>query len=734
MGYARLPLVVSVVLAGLSSVVAGEAIEPPPNGPATVEWDAGKGRLSLRYHGATVLEAAIGAEDAAGRAVAGVEAKLEPTEVRDDKEKVEQRLKLTLATPQDGVKLVLRGTVTGSDEAFPAETAGEAQKRFPLVRNSVGLSRNLRNNAVYDRRWDWVLIGPADGTTRIQPKAAEKQRITFAWESRGTTIELVFRPRFYQKHRSLKYFEPWTHLVWKGSVTGYCTWWAYQGGFSQKTLDEVVDVFAEKRLPDFGYTYFQIDDAYQIGNGSCPENWLTWNGKFPGGPTYALGKFRSAGMKGGIWVHRVHRPSDPHVADIGKQHPDWFVHKPNGALFMDGGFYILNTKNKEALDGMVRPIYRELKKQGWDYVKIDGAGDLLSCYKNKQCAEHFQKIGSTPEESLRDWDRVAREELGKDVYILSCWGVGPGLNVIGLADGCRLAGDGFQPETLANHSSYESVVWRGDPDHCDILGTWLTDEDALMPVFGLDAPAPVRTIVRPALRSIAGAVLMVSDKAEAYRDKRNLEGMKRSAPVLPTVPGQLYDPGHKSAGWWLQEIARPFESWTVLTRIQWAQKREKEWKFDLKGLPQHEVKFADLGLPADREYLVFEFWTQKLLGKSKGSFTAPAMDENAGMQVFAIREARPHPWVISTTRHLSQGGVSLLDEQWDADKTMLSGRSAVVAGDPYVLTVHLPPGFRLKSAEVSGEKAETANQQETATVRIVPSATKTVEWRMVFER
>ena len=104
------------------------------------------------------------------------------------------------------------------------------------------------------------------------------------------------------------------------------------------------------------------------------------------------------------------------------------------------------------------------------------------------------------------------------------------------------------------------------------------------------------------------------------------------------------------------------------------------------------------------------------------------------MQVFAIREARPHPWVLSTTRHISQGGVSLLDERWDADRKVLAGKSAVVTGDPYVLTVHLPPGFRLRSADVSGEKAEIANARETATVRIVPSATKTVEWKMAFEK
>jgi hypothetical protein len=725
-------LTIPVLLAGAPRAVAQTTIEPPPNAPAAVEWKAGEGRLSLRYHDGVILEATVRAEDASGAAVAGAEVKLEPTEVTG--EKVEQRLKFTLGKPQEGVKLVLRGTVTGSEEAFPAETAGAAQIRFPLVRNSVGLSRNLRNNALYDRRWDWMLADPDDGATRIQPKAAGKQEITFTWESRGTAIELVFRPRFYQKHRGLAKFEPWTYRVWKGPVTGYCTWWAYKYDFTQKTLDELADVFTQKKLPDFGYKYIQLDDTYQIGNGSCPTNWLTWNKKFPGGPEYALQKIQSAGMKGGIWVHRVHRPSDPHVADIGKQHPDWFVAKTNGALFMDGGFYVLNTKNKEAIDGMVRPIYRELKKQGWGYVKIDGAGDLLNAYKNKQCAEHFKQIGSTPEESLRDWDRVAREELGTNVYILSCWGVGPGLNVIGLADGCRLSDDGFQPETLARFSSYEGVVWRNDPDHCDILGSWLMDQQAMMPVFGLGAPASVRSIVRPVICSLAGGVLMVSDKVEVYKDDRNLEGMKRSAPVLSTVPGQLYDPGHQAATWWLQEIDRSFDHWSVLARIQWAQKREKEWKFDLKGVPQQEIKFADLGLEADREYLVFEFWTQKFLGKSKGSFAAPAMDENNGMQVFAIREARAHPWVISTTRHISQDGVSLLDERWDAGTKTLSGKSAVINGDPYVLTIHLPEGFRLSGAEVVGEKAKIANQAESATVRVVPTATKTLEWRMTFAK
>jgi len=329
---------------------------------------------------------------------------------------------------------------------------------------------------------------------------------------------------------------------------------------------------------------------------------------------------------------------------------------------------------------------------------------------------------------------MAREELGPDVYILACHTVANARHVIGLVDGARLSNDGFQPRTLAEFNFLEGVVWRNDPDHCDILGTWLMDEDARMPLFGVSDPVPVRTIVRPAICAMAGGVLMVSDKVEVYEDDLNLEGMKRSAPVLFTTPGQLYSNGRRAVPWWLQEVDRPFDHWSVLARFQWGEKRESEWVFDFKGMPEQEVRFADLGLADDREYLVFEFWTQKFLGKSKGSFTAPAMDDNTGMQVFAIREARPHPWVISTTRHISQGGVSLLEERWDEKSNVLSGRSKVVIEDPYVLTVHLPKGYRLENVKAGGEAVEIDRQEATAAIRIFPSATRTIEWRMTFTK
>jgi neutral trehalase len=52
----RMSLLIGALLAGAAWAAAPEAVEPPPNAPATVEWNAQAGRLSLRYHGGLVLD------------------------------------------------------------------------------------------------------------------------------------------------------------------------------------------------------------------------------------------------------------------------------------------------------------------------------------------------------------------------------------------------------------------------------------------------------------------------------------------------------------------------------------------------------------------------------------------------------------------------------------------------------------------------------------------------------
>ena len=71
-----------------------------------------------------------------------------------------------------------------------------------------------------------------------------------------------------------------------------------------------------------------------------------------------------------------------------------------------------------------------------------------------------------------------------------------------------------------------------------------------------------------------------------------------------------------------------------------------------------------IGLPAARRFVAFDFWGNRLLPPIEGRLkvTLPP----ASCMILAVRPEADHPQVISTSRHVTQGMVDLLDEKWDA--------------------------------------------------------------------
>ncbi len=618
--------------------------------------------------------------------------------------------------------VVLEGTYRGSDQAFPAETRGAAQERFPLVRNTVGLSDNLRNNAIYDRARDW-LFEVTEGQVEIHPLGTRDGQREFRIVLSGAEIAMTFHADYYRLHKGVRFFDP-TQRIWPESIAGWCSWWPYRADISEETVARVSRVFAEK-LRDYGYEHIQIDDGFQSSNGGRPENWLTTNDRFPSGLAALAETIRKEGLKPGLWVN-VHMGDESLV----REHPQWFVREADGAPrkgpWIDYG---LDATNAEAVDTVVRPLYRALKEQGWDYVKIDTLRHLL--YDDYYpCRADLAARGTSPEDAIRSWLRAARAELGPETYILACWGVLP--EVAGIVDGCRLGGDGFGPMTLAQYNSWNNIVWRNDPDHVDIT------------------PEGSETI-RPVLVSMAGAQMLLTDKVEVYEDDRKIEGARRSAPILHTLPGQLYDydPSKTDAllaglrneegggpqgpidadqegpvpAWWMLEIDRPFERWSVLARLAWQ--------------PQDEahVAFADLGLDPAGRYGVYEFWTRRYVGACEDGFTAAALPEN-GVAVYAIRELLDRPQVLATSRHITMGGPDLESVAWNeaAHGANLKGRSHVVKGDPYTITVSLPEGWAIDGATGSAPSGRPATHAGYAEVTFSPAATGTMEWEVAFRR
>ncbi len=724
-----------------ATAAAGAGSAPPPNAPAVCEWNEGAGALKLAYRDGVILDAKVSVR-AGGAERAPAQGEVVLTRAVASEEKVEQRLELAFARDAAGAELCVRGIATGSEEAFPAEMRTEAQRRFAYVRNSVGLSANARNNAVYDRMWDWVLVGPGDGRTRIAPHATKVGGIDFAWESRGATVELVFKPRFYQKHKRLAYFEPWNYRVRRDSVTGWCSWWAYRADFSRKDLEQVVGVMAEKRFGDFGYRFIQIDDAYQGGSGT-PQSWLEWNAKFPGGIADYARTVREKGFEPAIWVGVFFKDQA-----IVTAHPDWFVRKADGKPFKGPWIeYGLDATVQAVADTLIRPTYRGFHEQGFTYVKIDALRHLL--YDSLHVAPQYGRDrGLEGDAIFRRYLALAREELGPGTFVLACWGVLP--EAIGFADGCRLGGDGFGPCTMQQYNSWNGIVWRNDPDHCDVVTRPDAAHTTKVVVGGRTLVCPSESILRPVLASFAGAMLMLSDRPAVYARDENLEGAKRASPVLFTVPGQLYDfdpsksdkvialaraevtsggpPSPIDADqsgaicpWWMLEIDRPFERWSVLARMNWAE----------TPMAEARVAFADLGLPG-AEYLVYEFWSRKFLGVCREGFTAAAV-QPLGMHAYALRAKLERPQIVATSRHVSQGAVDLEGVAWNDATRTLSGRSHVVRADSYELVIHAPAPFTFASAKIDGKDANTIADGALVRVAFTPSATAAVAWEIQFK-
>jgi hypothetical protein len=165
------------------------------------------------------------------------------------------------------------------------------------------------------------------------------------------------------------------------------------------------------------------------------------------------------------------------------------------------------------------------------------------------------------------------------------------------------------------------------------------------------------------------------------------------------------------------EIDRPFESWMVLGRT---------------GGDFTEIRFEDLGLDPTKEYEVFDFWPRRSLGHHKGSFKPGPLPTAFHSQAFVIRERLDRPQLLATGRHVTGGGVDLLDLQWR--EGVLSGRSQIVGDDPYELFLTEPPGWRLARLDCGSEPSLPIERRDGAVKSGCRSATsQEIAWSARFE-
>ncbi|TFG45301.1 MAG: hypothetical protein E4H41_05415, partial [Gemmatimonadales bacterium] len=663
------PAAVIAVACILPAILSAQTLSEPPNAPAAVEITGGQ--VVLSYAGEVLFDGTVSTTGTAASLIQFVDS-------ADGR--VTQVLKWT-ATGRD--RITITGVVHGSPEAFAAESEPR-EDGLRVVRHAVGPVSNRLNRAVYDRHGDWALSVDVPAGVDLVTAPTADSAVVYELTATGGEISLRFRPRFYQKHRGLTQYRPWEYRPWTKSVAGWTSWYAYFDKVTEQDIRTTADVLGEVLHP-FGYDYLQIDDGYQTLPIGLPRHWLDANEKFPGGldalRTYISGR----GLAPGIWTNVSF--ADKSAAEA---HPNWFVRTPDGRPARGNWVgYVMDGSSTGTMDTLVTPVYRALRAMGWTYFKLDALRHLRYEGYNSY-AGYFSERGLDRESVFRGFVEQVRKTIGRDVYLLACWGIRPEL--IGLVDGMRVGDDGFGYGSFAQYNSFNNVVWRNDPDHIEI-----------------HQPDGYKAAT---LTTLTGSVLMLTDLPEVYRTER-VEAAKRTAPVLVTRPGQVYDvdPSRSSllamantelsgsgprpfdadqreiVSLYQLDIALPFEQWTVLART----------RDDGDAIP-----LGELGLAPKTNYVAFEFWTKQFLGVAPDTLQLGPIDPRFGVQVVCLRRRVEHPQVLSTSRHVTCGGPDLRNVSWQGN--ILNGESELVAGDPYVLYLTEPDGYRFDGMDVVGAR------------------------------
>jgi hypothetical protein len=282
---------------------------------------------------------------------------------------------------------------------------------------------------------------------------------------------------------------------------------------------------------------------------------------------------------------------------------------------------------------------------------------------------------------------------------------------------------------------------------------------------------------------------MLSDNTPALsEDRRDLP--KKIIPVADITPMELY-PAATDRHVWMLHIARPFGSWAVAGLFNWdndgkeiflgndsnvfdivtnndsllgikraygdslvlstVRQRAMEENQRLQALPDKpaglqsipmttyltpppprhfSVRFDKVGLDRDRDYLLFDFWNQKFLGKARGEYSVELPAH--ACQVLSLRPDRGRPQLVGTDRHITMGAVELKDEKWSAAKNELRLKVELVENYPTTLTIY-KAGRGFREAKAIDAEVQTASEGEVVRTTLVSAKSGVAEVVLQFE-
>lgn len=524
-------------------------------------------------------------------------------------------------------------------------------------------------------RWDDALLDRADGSV-VRLDARDRVRLDWSWErgcytfeARGSLGMQAF-PRYFEDRFQINYRPVCKTNGYPTPPAGWMTWYAVKfDACEQAVLDNTR--LQKQLLADYGADTVWVDwEWYHNGFDEDMTPGVSFfhpdPHRYPHGLDYLARRIEQAGFTPALWIAPTHEPIE---TDFIRQNPD--------AVLVDrviwcGRFFFDISHPKFLTDYLPRAI-RQVPRWGYRALKWDCL-PFTMIYADR-VHESMYDSDSSSYQSFRRAMQVGRDILGDDFYMLSCSGSNDRtvLSACDIFDGARIGGDIFRWEEftetmvarLMRLYPYHNIVFYCDPDNV-----------VLRPEFNDLHQARSRI----SLVSLLGLPTTFGDDLRQLPMER-VELLRRGLPTLDIHPMELRELELERDTLVVNLlINRPFARWNVAGVFNLAD-RERTLTVEL---------LEDLGLE-EGEYLVYEYWTDTFHGTVSGSLTLTLPP--CACAVLSVRRRLDRLQLVSTSRHISQGGADLLGLDWHDG--VLSGTSRVVRGDPYTITAYDPQSDRL---------------------------------------
>jgi hypothetical protein len=534
----------------------------------------------------------------------------------------------------------------------------------------------------------------------------------------------------------------------------YCSWYHLFRGVRESSFMSNA-ALAAKSLGPYGLSVAQIDDGWQEGakKRSTPKKiFLKANSQFPGGMKAVAGKVVETGLTAGLW----------YMPFAGDADDPWFADKQSLFAMKDGkpfnakwGGNPFDLSKPEALDFVRNMASTICRKWGYGYIKIDGLWTgMVTRQKYINTAYSPDAFGeavlSNPAvshvDAYRRGLRAVREGAGKDVYILGC-NTQQNMRTLaasfGLVDGMRIGPDNgaCYPGTLrgpifgGRFYFLHRRVWNNDPDPVYVSSSVLLGDARMLSSWV----------------AVSGQMVTFSeDLSKLPKDRLDmLRHIIPSHSLKPRPADYFSTPCPRI--WTLKkgegESARfvvGYFNWGNGERTRRGKKVKAPGDITVEPCPEdfsYDLKWIGVDPGKNVKVVGYEYWTNKFIAPFAGklSWSVPSRDA----RVFSLRPFAGHPVVVSTSRHVTQGVVDIAEEEWDAGKRVLRGKSLVVGGDPYEIRVAAfgPDGKPMECTGVSVSAADSAAGVGIKTVSrdgwklrllITSPKSRAVEWRISF--